>query len=175
MTNKEKLLKIGKMYMEAAENGNGFMLKTVHAGWEDTNGFPNMNSTVLDAWKAAPKSKVVDLKWAIKSKVDMEFYCAMQNVKHIGKLTGIQKGHAGYKISDKSYYTRCEFRLNNWILHEGTHTVPPEGLLLKVKRIDKITIKGKSMSFDWVIYEQPSDIIAYQIIGLEGGWQYPWE
>ena len=60
MTNKEKLLRLSKMYAQAAENGNGFIYK---GGTNATDGYPTLASHLLD-WRVAPPSK---------SKVDMLF------------------------------------------------------------------------------------------------------
>lgn len=174
MNNKEKLLKLAEMYKDAAENKKGFLkYDKGWDGWITTTSSPNIKSNLLE-WKVAPKSKIVNLSWAIKSQVDMNLG---SNDIHYAPINAIRLHESSpYKSVFNKWYKQCTYRTNNWILHEGEHTVPPEGVIIKVKCRDGVTIiNSTAAAWGWAISKLSNDVIAYQITGLEEGWKYPWE
>lgn len=123
-----------------------------------------------------PKKKVVDLSVLIASGIDVEV--SVSDRWRTGKLESIVNGY--YLIEGNSRgLAKCRPRMNHIHAWQGGECPLPEGLLVRVYFRNANNKVGLATDFKDLWYLNAAlddnDIIAFEVLGLAEGWQWPWE
>ena len=152
---------------------------------------PNMYS-LTNKWRIKPKKKVVDMSVLIDSGIDCEF-SNNGSTWGAGKLVNIdtptpieREDPPKEYLYLKDYiglhnrpYRYCRPRMNHIHAWQGGECPLPEGLLVRVYFRNANNEVGLATDFKDLWYLNAAlddnDIIAFEVLGLAEGWQWPWE
>ena len=125
-----------------------------------------------------PTKKVIDLSVLIDSQIDCEFYDELvfdEEQLRISFLTSIDCSRYPYSLGC-DVYRFCRPRMNHIHSWQGDKCPLPEGFMVKVWWRDKQhppEVREASENY-WELYNEESDIIAFEVLGLADGYVMPW-
>ena len=173
---------LADFYQQVADGGEIELNGGYGIGYVTNLAGPDMLSQSL-VWRIKPKKKVVDMSALIKSGIDCEFSTSNGCLAFKGPLVNISHASDGtvfYEIEvDGRGWLRCRPRMNHVHAWQGGDCPLPEGVTVQIyKRTRDVLTReptGDASSFDWHHYGTYGDIIAFEVLGLAEGWQWPWE
>jgi hypothetical protein len=127
-----------------------------------------------------PKKKVIDLSVLIESGIDVEVSQDGKGQWYLGgQLVQIHDGIHRYECFNSTQYEKqCRPRMSHIHAWQGGECPLPEGFMVKVwwrnsTRGDVSAVNN--LALRWSNKNYPSDIIAFEILGLADGYVMPWE
>ena len=147
---------------------------------EKPNG-PNLECR-KDNWRISPTKKVIDLSVLIGSEVLCVFFDPSTPSSTTGKLKEV-RGSAyvsnNINSSGRPEYARaCKPLLNHKHAWQGNKCPLPEGFMVKVWYRgggESVRPIASGNGLYWAWNYKPSDIIAFEVLGLADGYVMPWE
>ncbi len=171
---KEKALKLSRIWKELAEKGTWFEYLDREDGWRRVTGIPDMQAN-LSLWRVAEPKKTIDLSIMVGTDVDMEFADwgedFTSNIKwEIGKLDAISGHSYPYNKLNCGDFKKCRIRQNHIHWYKGFHL--PDGLLVTLY-YDGIPPKTcPSQDIDW---HNTHGVSGFKIIDTLPEYCYEWE
>lgn len=128
-----------------------------------------------------PVKKVIDLSVLIESGIDCEFKDDISEHTTIGKLLEITNDdnypYTTGNSADK-YHGQCQPRMDHKHAWLGGECPLPEGFEIKVWYRgggESVRPIASGNGLYWAWNYRPSDIIAFEVLGLADGYVMPWE
>jgi hypothetical protein len=128
--------------------------------------------------RCEPTKKVIGLSVLIDSQIDCEFKDSCDKKWHVSKADkGLyQESLYGTKLGD--YFEQCRPRMNHIHAWQGGECPLPEGFMVKVwyrGGSESVRPIARGNGLYWAWNYKPSDIIAFEVLGLADGYVMPWE
>ena len=146
-------------------------------------GGPSLGSSNAK-WRIKPTKKVIDLSVLIESGIDCEFSDEESfGLNFLGTLTD-QEGRDYHKYSGNSgdgfvrYAKYCRPRTKYIHAWQGGECPLPEGFMVEVWYRgggESVRPIASGNGLYWAWNYKPSDIIAFEVLGLADGYVMPWE
>ena len=172
---------LADFYQKVADGGEieTCFTKPMSSIWHSTTCSPHIESYTSN-WRIKPTHKVIDLSVLIESGIDVELG-DFQGVFFLGgHLTHIiEKGSSSmYNASDSTNaHSYARPRMNHIHSWQGGECPLPEGFKVKVWFRDKQYPPevGEASENYWELFNEESDIIAFEVLGVNDGYVMPWE
>lgn len=145
--------------------------------WQDVTHGP-IATSCLEFWRVKPELKPIDLSVLIKSGIDCEFSESnTTGVRYIGKLCSAGADYSRALTNNRfDTWACCRPRMNHLHAWAGGNCPLPEGLEVEVTFRDRSPITARTgPEFRWDHRGTSYDIIAFEVLGLQDGYCWPWE
>lgn len=171
---------LADFYQQVADGGE-IQVESIHPpknqpAWGSTKHSPSLVSDPA-MWRIKPKKKVVDMSVLIKSGIDCTFWDDEEEYSETRKLSHILYGST-YVDHQDTIWEAVRPRMNHIHAWQGGECPLPEGLLVKVwyRRMGFAHISSSDYIDDWRHDDDyDTNIIAFEVLGLAEGWQWPFE
>ena len=166
---------LADFYQKVADGGEieTCFTKPMSSIWHSTTCSPHIESYTSN-WRIKPTHKVIDLSVLIESGIDCEF--SLDNrFWYVDKLIQIlREGYSGKVYAEWKY---CRPRMNHIHAWQGGECPLPEWFKVKVWFRDKQYPPevGEASENYWELFNEESDIIAFEVLGVNDGYVMPWE